>query len=163
MAKELRAASIDNLAQTMLDEERDYINMEALAKQRLITRDLPLDELLVSEERAQENRKRREDSTAEAAEQQRKLFEAELRNMAADTVKQLGQARKHIDAADVSSFNAAVAALEKGVDVRAATEIANSAGRVSEPSQAEPGNPAGDQVPRLPDGGEPTAFDQLSG
>lgn len=146
MAKEVRAYALDNLAQTLLEEEKDYVDIEQLVHQRLATRDLPLDSLLVSEKVAKERRAAREQSTAEAQDQQRQMFKAEMENMFADTFKQLAQGRKHLDAADVNAFRAALDALEKGVSHEAAARIAQGASPSTVPNQQEPRTAGGAPV-----------------
>ena len=63
MAKEVRAATMDQLAATLSPEERLYINEEELLKERLAARDLPLDKLMASPEEVA----RRKQAAAEQA------------------------------------------------------------------------------------------------
>lgn len=145
MAKEIRAYSLDNLAQTLLEEERDFINMEGLARQRLATRDLPLDELMVDNETAKQNREARLQSQQMDQEQMMQRFEEEMRNLRADTFKQLAQGKKNLDGVDIDLFRAIVDAMEAGQDVGPALEASGSGaadGR-SGSGEVQSGGPAG--------------------
>lgn len=144
MAKEIRAYSLDNLAQTLLEEERDYINMENLARQRLLTRDLPLDELMLPEAEARARRESRMQQQQQLQQQQAQLFEEEVKSMRANSAKQLAQAKKNLDGADTDALRAIISALESGVDIDAAlSAIAGGPPQVAVPSTEQSGDRTG--------------------
>lgn len=116
IAKEVRAFALDNMANTLREDEALHIDSRELAKQRLLVRDLPLDTLLVSEAESQRRVKLREDQQAQAADLQSQLVQAQIGNTKADTFKATSQARKNLDNADVAVFNAVEQALADGVN-----------------------------------------------
>lgn len=158
VAKEIRAAALDQLANTMLDEERDYIDFGALAKHRLLVRDLPTDELLASDEEVKRRQEAKAQEAQAQADQQRRMIEAQIREIQADAVKSVAQAQKHLDAADATTFNAVAAALEKGVDPNVVSQIAQRAAPASVPVPPDPGVPGGGGL----DGGGTGAFESAA-
>lgn len=123
IAKEVRAFQLDNLSQTMTEEERMYIDEEKLVIQRLQARDIPLVDIMASE---QEIRRRKEERAAQARrmqEREDRLFEMELREREADILKDSAQAKKNLDTADAASAKAVTQLMEAGakVDERART------------------------------------------
>lgn len=128
MAKELRAFALDQLATTLSPEDRIYLDSKELLKQRLMVRDLPLATLMASDEEV----KQRQDQQAQQAQlsqqQAAAMFAATLKNLDSDTVKQLSQAQKNLDNADVAVFNAMVEAWQSGANP---DELARIAARAS--------------------------------
>ena len=140
MAKELRAFALDNLANTLTEEERLYINEEELLKQRLMVRDLPLSQLLATPEQIEQRRAERAQQAQQAQQQAALMFDAQLRNLGSDTLKQLAQAQKNMDTGDATVFKALVDAIEKGATT---DELVSIAARISENRrsvQGQPGN-----------------------
>lgn len=124
MAKEVRAVSLDQLDATLTPEQRIYINEEALLKERLSVRDLPLDKLLATPEEV----KQRKEAAAAAAEEQKAqtnaMFQANLRTLQTEALKDTAQAQKNMDMADVATFNAMIAAIEKGAGIDELQQLA---------------------------------------
>lgn len=116
IAKEVRAVALDQLATTLLEEERDHIDMRELAAQRLIVRDLPIESLIISEEKAQQKIDAKMQKAQRAEEQQARLLEATIKDTNADAIKSVAQAQKNLTAADAQAFGAALNAIEKGVE-----------------------------------------------
>ena len=137
MAKEVRAYTLDNLARTLTPEERLYINEEELLKERLSARDLPLEKLMAAPEEV----KRRKDAAAaqaQKAEQQADAqFQANLRTAQTESVKDVSQAQKNMDMADVAVTKALLDAIEKGANIdelRRLTTGANAAQTAGKPA-----------------------------
>jgi len=129
VAKEVRALALDQLATTLLDEERDHIDMRELAKQRLIVRDLPHESLMVSEEDANKTIADKQAKQERIEDQQYRLGEATIKDTNADAVKSAAQAQKNLTAADATVFTQALNAIDKGVEpyvVASAARRANS-------------------------------------
>lgn len=147
MAKEVRAFALDQLAATLTPEERMYINEEELLKQRLSVRDLPLAQLMSPEDEV----KRRQQAAAQQAQTQAQqaaaMFQAQLQNVGSDTMKQLSQAQKNLDAADAMVFEALWNAINEGATP---DELAAIAQRLAQSRQGTPtpsGSGAGGSVP----------------
>lgn len=116
IAKEVRAMALDNLATTLREDEAIYIDTKELAKARVAVRDLPTETLMLSDEEVQQKQARM-DQQAQAQQQlQDEAMRANIRKVLADAFKATSQAKKNLDGADASVFNAVLAALEKGVD-----------------------------------------------
>lgn len=149
MAKEVRAVSLDQLDATLTPEQRIYINEEALLKERLSVRDLPLDKLLATPEEV----KQRKDAAAAAAEEQKAqtnaMFQANLRTLQTEALKDTAQAQKNMDMADVATFNAMIAAIEKGAGIDELQQLAkqSQAAAKQQPAAGSADQGRADSVP----------------
>jgi hypothetical protein len=114
MAKEVRGMQVDQLAQTLTDEEKVNVNMRKFARERFRVRDL--DDLLLTQEEA-DRAKAQSDQAAQAAQQQQdKMFEAQVRKLLADEVKAMSQAQKNDAGAGAQTIESALKVLEQGVN-----------------------------------------------
>lgn len=113
IAKEVRGIQIDQLAQTLTDEEKDNIDMRKFARARLAARDM--DDMLVPESQAQINREQRLQAMATAQDQQNRMAEAAIRDTMSGAYKNIAQARKNEANAEASTATAAVSIMEKGM------------------------------------------------
>ena len=141
VAKEVRAAAMDQLAQTLLDEERDYVDFGELVKQRLLARDLPTDKLLVSDDEAQQRQQAKADQAQQQAQQQSQLIEAQIKEIIAGAMKSAAQAQKNLDSAEAANFKAVTDAIAKGVDPHVASALAQRTAPASVPSPQRAGDP----------------------
>lgn len=141
MAKEVRAVALDQLAATLTPEERVYINEEELLKERLQVRDLPLDKLLASPEEVEQ----RKASAAQAAQKQQQqadaMFQAELRTMQTEALKDAAQAQKNMDSGDTMVLKALLEAIDKGANLDELGRIAQQ--RKGQAAAATGEQPAG--------------------
>jgi hypothetical protein len=149
IAKELRAFALDNLANTMTEDERLYIDMKALARHRLLVRDLPLNELMVSDEEAERREQAREQERQAQMQLQNQMLQEQIAGLRADAFKATTQGQKNLDAGQVAVFNAVAAALEKGIDPNAIVQFIEATTPAALPDPANPGGEAGDRVPGL--------------
>lgn len=149
IAKELRAFALDNLANTMTEGERMYIDLKALAKHRLLVRDLPLNELMVSDAEAARREEAAEQQASQQAQLQVQLLQKQIAQYTADTFKATTQGQKNLDAGQVAVFNAVLGALEKGVDPNAIVQFIEASTPSVLPDAANPGGAAGDGVSDL--------------
>lgn len=150
MAREMRAAILDNLAVTLTEEDKRFIDGKALLKHRLRSRDLPLDDILLPDEVAQQNVDAAQQAEQEAAEQNRRMVEEQLKTMAAERLKDTTQAQKNLDAGDTQVARLILDALTQGVnpDVIASYFDQGTA-------ETFGGNPEGDVLPPGDAGGVP--------
>lgn len=112
IAKEVQAYTLDNLSQTMSEEEWDYIDPQKLVKQRLMARDIPELDVMVTDAEAAERRQQRQQREQQQEQMQQQQFEAELEEQRTDALKNAAQAKKHLDNADASSIQALIKMLE---------------------------------------------------
>lgn len=143
MAKELRAAAIDNLAATMMDEEKDFVDFRALAKQRLLARELPIAEIMVDDDEAARRAEARQQAQATAMQQQEQEFQANLKVLLSDALKNASQAKKNADAADATTYKAVLDALKLGANPNDVARIAHGAAPRTAADQGIAGDQAG--------------------
>ena len=130
--------ALDQLAATLTPEERIYINEEELLKERLQVRDLPLDKLMATPEEVE----RRKASAAESAQKQTQqadqMFQATLRTLQTEALKDAAQAQKNMDSGDTMVLKALLEAIEKGANL-------DELGRIAQQRKAETPAAAGQQ------------------
>jgi len=131
IAKEVRAFTLDNLSQTLSEEEMDYIDPEKLVRQRLMSRDIPEKDVMATEEQAKQNRERREQMRQMEMQQAQERFDAEMRDLNADALKSTAQAKRHLDNADATSVKALLEVLDR---VREGLEGADTTGGEGAPN-----------------------------
>lgn len=129
MAKEVRAVALDQLAASLTDGERVYINEEELLKERLQVRDLPLDRLLASPEDVQQRQQSAAEQAQKAQQQQDQLFAADLRTKQTEALKDITQAQKNADAGDALVLKTLVDAIERGANIEELSRIAQRGDR----------------------------------
>lgn len=117
MAKELRAFAIDNIGQTLTEDERDFLNPEALLRERLKVRDLDFEGLLEDPQVAQEKRQRRQENEQAMAQLQQRILEQEIKKLEGERLKDISQAQKNLDNAEATVIKTLVEAMEKGANV----------------------------------------------
>ena len=132
MAKEVRAATMDQLATTLSPEERLYINEEELLKERLAARDLPLDKLMASPEEVERRKKVAAEQAQRAQQQQDALFQADMRSKQTEALKDTAQAQKNLDMADVAVAKMLLEAVERGANTDELIRIASRANRAGQ-------------------------------
>lgn len=148
MAKEVRAFALDQLASTLTPEDRLYLNDEALLRQRLMVRDLPLAELMAPESEVQARKDARAAQAAKDQAMADAMFQANLRNINSDSLKQTTQAQKNLDASDVQVFKALMEAIQNGASPE---ELAAVAQRITTGRRGTQAPPADGSVRSLPD------------
>jgi len=144
IAKEVRGMQVDQLAQSLTEEEKEYTDMKELARQRFLTRDLPdmlLPDDVVARNQAQ---KAQDQQTAQMLGQE--LQKANTRKLLSDAFKNIAQGNKNSAAADAHTVDTALSLLEQGL-----TDV----GQVAQPPQ--PGQPAGAAGADQPVVGDPAA------
>lgn len=114
IAKEVRAFALDNLRNTLGEDEMIYIDPEKLLEQRLMSRDIPIQDIKATDEEIERRKQENAERARIAEEQQQRLFEAELRERNTEALKDAAQAKKNLENADATS-------------VKTLLEVANSA------------------------------------
>jgi len=155
MAKEMRSYALDNLAQTLTEEERQWIKPKALLVERLKVRDLPVKELLEDDAVVEQRQAQQSQQMQDQMRQQMQMFMAQLENLQADTMKALTQGQKNLDNADVVVFKALLEALKNGSSPE---QIAAIAGRLTAGRQSGQRQPAGQDPAAVPGGNTPISI-----
>jgi len=113
IAKEVRSINLDQFAATLTPEERAYLDTEKVLKERMKVRDLPAD--LLAPKKDVERKLAEQAAAAQAtAEQQRRMGDAQIREMIAGAFKDFALAIKAQTGANVDTFNALVEAIANG-------------------------------------------------
>lgn len=153
IAKEVRAFALDNMANTMREDEAMHIDSRELAKQRLLVRDLPLDQLMVPEAESQRRMQQAEEQRAAVAQQQQALFEKQTAQISADTFKAISQAQKNLDNGDVTVFKAILEAVAQGVDPDEIIRYISRNPTAVVSNQGQPGGAGTASISETPAGG----------
>lgn len=103
IAKEVRAFALDNLMSTITEEERVYIDDQKLLNQKLMARDIPFEDIRATDAVVAKRLEDRQKRQSEAEDQARRMFEAELRGLVTDAMKNAAQAKKNLDNADATA------------------------------------------------------------
>lgn len=165
IAKEVLGIQLDNLAATLTEEEKMFVDMYELAKARVRVRDLEVGTIIVTKDEA-DKRIAASAAKQEAQEaQQSKMIEAQVREILAVTLKNISQAGKNAAAAEATSANVILNALEKGISPDA---IANTSGGATTPDQSTPvqggpGAESGNGLPTVQTEPVPSAFPEGPG
>lgn len=144
MAKEVRAYTLDALANNLNPEDELYIDREALLKERLLVRDLPIEKLFVGPDEVERRRQERAEAASKQQQQADQMFNAELRAKDTESLKDTVQAQKNLGAIDNETAKIVLMALEKQVDPDVFSRaVAAAAGTRNAPEGAGPqsGNP----------------------
>jgi hypothetical protein len=138
MAKEVRAVALDRFASTLTPEDRMYINEEELLKERMQVNDLPLDRLMAAPEEIERRKEAAAQQAQQAKEQNDQMFQANLRNLQTEALKDMAQAQKNMDTGDAMTFKALLLAIKEGANL-------DELRRLTEQSQNQPAGQAGRQ------------------
>jgi hypothetical protein len=114
IAKEVRGMQLDMLAQTLTDEERDWIDEGKFVAQRFAVRDMT--SLMVSPTEAKQKKEARQAAMGRMQEAQERHLEAEIRQLLAKAFKEITQGQKNQANADAEVANSALAILEHGME-----------------------------------------------
>jgi len=122
IAKEVRGMGYDELARSLRPQEELYVDWRKLLRERISVRDMDAS-VMVDDAEA----KRREEAQAaqqsQQQEQMEKMAGAMLRKTLAEAVKNLTQADKNASGAEVATYNAILAGLEKGATPKDVAEV----------------------------------------
>ena len=131
IAKEVRGMQVDQLAQSLTDEEKEYTDMQELVRQRFLTRDLP--DMLLPDDVVARNQAAKAQDAQTAKQLGEELQKANTRKLLSDAFKNIAQGNKNSAAADAHTVDTALSLLEQGLtDVGQHTQ--QQAG-IADPSQ----------------------------
>jgi hypothetical protein len=128
IAKEVQGIQLDNLAQTLTPEEKQYIKMRELVRARIRVRDLESDDIVMNDaECDQVDQQNQQNQAAQQASQQ-KMIEAQIRQILAAALKDIAQAGKNTAAGEATTANVVLDALVKGIAPAAVIPALSGAG-----------------------------------
>lgn len=116
IAKEVQGVQLDQLAQTLTDEEKRYLNPRGLLRARLRVRDMNVDDVVYDDAKCDQIDQAARDAQAKAQAQADKLAEATVRKTLSDVLKNIAQANKNAAGAEATVANVILAAMEKGLN-----------------------------------------------
>ena len=146
IAKEVRGMQVDQLAQSLTDEEKEYTDMQELVRQRFLTRDLP--DMLLPDDVVARNQAQKAQDQQTAQQLGQELQKANTRKLLSDAFKNIAQGNKNSAAADAHTVDTALQLLEQGLtDVGQFTQSQQG-------QQGQPGQPTGAVGQPQPDGGQ---------
>lgn len=102
IAKEVRANAIDQFHATLTPEEKDYIDVEEMLKERMKARDVPLT-ILANEDEVQKRLDAKDQQAQTQYEWQLRTVQAQVRNVLAEAFKNIALGRKASVSADVQA------------------------------------------------------------
>jgi hypothetical protein len=111
IAKEIRGAQLDQLAQTLGPEDFDEVDRRKFIEARFASRDLQ--NMLLPPDEARLNKQSRDQQMSEQLEQQREMIAAQVRETLAGAFKDIALAQKNLAMADKVNIEAAGAVLQK--------------------------------------------------
>lgn len=147
IAKEVLGIQLDNLANTLTEEEKVYVDMHELVKARVRVRDLTVEDIVVSDDKADAIDQVKQQQQQQASEAQAKMIEAQIREILSITLKNISQAGKNTSAAEATTANVIINALEKGVSPNALTATTTGSGDTGANTNAPAGPNAGAGAP----------------
>lgn len=152
IAKEVRGMQVDQLAATLNDLEKPYIDMRKFVKARFAARDMT--DMLVSEEESDRNIAAQTQTQSQQMDAQMREMESNIRKNLADAFKSITQGQRNAAAADAQAIDAALQVLEQGAE-NAVTEQAGGAGTDQGSGGESSAAGAGGSLPAggLPSGG----------
>jgi hypothetical protein len=158
IAKEVLGIQLDNFAQTLTGEEKPYVNMRNLARARVRVRDLDVEDLVYDDARCDQIDAQQAQQQAQQQQLQTEAIRAQIRETLAAALKDLAQAGKNQAAAEATTANVILGALEKGlnpdqVSPHALTGDVNGAGASNGAAAGAGAAPGGGGTPQADQGG----------
>lgn len=139
IAKEVLGAQLDQLAQSLTPEEKQYLKSRELLRARVRVRDLDVDNIVMNDKECDAV----DANTAQQAQAQQaqaqQLAQAQIREILASALKDIAQAGKNTAASEALTANTILSALEKGLNPDALTpQEQPDAGTTQPAAQGQP-------------------------
>lgn len=138
IAKEVRGIALDSLAQSMKPNEAIYIDDYQFLKERMACRDVDLTGVMCGEEEAKTRKAAYDQQNSDQADQQKKLLDAEIREILANAMKSLTQSDKNTAVSDAAQTNVILKGLENGLQTGLQTGSNTTGGATSGGVQQPP-------------------------
>jgi hypothetical protein len=150
IAKEVLGIQLDNFAQTLTPEEKQYVKMRNLVRERARVRDLIVDDIVMDDAACDAVDHNAQQQQAAQQAQQQQMIGAQIREILAKSMKDLSAAGKNNAAAEAATANVILDALEKGINPN---DLAPPQGAADATGQ-KPGAPAGGSQPATDNSGQ---------
>ena len=131
IAKEVLGIQLDTMTQTLTDKEKLYLKTRNLLRAKVRVRDLEVDDIVMSDEECDAVDAQQAQMQQQAQDQAQQLAAAQIREILASALKDIAQAGKNNAAAEATSANVILDALEKGLN----PDSLSPQGLANEPSQ----------------------------
>ena len=133
IAKEVQGVQVDNLAQTLTEEEKRYLKPLQMLRARVRVRDMSTLDIVMNDEEAEAADKVFAEKQDREQQQRDEMVTANIRKVLSDTLKNIAQAGKNSATAEAATANVILAALEKGLnpDMLAATPPPTTEGKTN--------------------------------
>lgn len=132
MAKEVLGIQLDNLVNSLSDEEKKYVKFRDLLAARVRVRDLDAESVVVSPIEAEKIDKAEQEAIAKQQMQQEEMLRAELRKVLADAFKSVSLANKNMAQAEAQSAELVLDAMEQGINAAELSGKGEGNGKESE-------------------------------
>jgi hypothetical protein len=116
IAKEVLGIQLDQLASTLTDEEKRYVKFPALLRARVRVRDLDVEDIVMNDAECAAADSQAQQAAQTALQLQQGLTSATIRETLAAALKDLSQAGKNNAAAQATTANVILDALQKGMN-----------------------------------------------
>jgi hypothetical protein len=116
IAKEVQGIQLDQLAQTLTDEEKIYLNPRGLLRARLKVRDMDPDYIVYDDSKCDQIDEQRRQATERQQQQSDRVLEANVRKTLSDVLKNIAQANKNAAGAEATIANTILDAMERGIN-----------------------------------------------
>lgn len=116
IAKEVLGIQLDNLAQTISPEEKQYVKHLELLRERVRVRDMNVNTVVMTDAEAAKVDAANQQAQAQHSDQMLRLGEAQIKEIAAQTAKELSQAGKNQANAQAASAGVVTDAMKLGLD-----------------------------------------------
>jgi len=116
MAKEVLGIQLDNLVNSLSDEEKKYVKFRDLLAARVRVRDLDAESVVVSPIEAEKIDKAEQDALAKQQIHQEEMMRAELRKVLSEAFKSVSLANKNMAQAEAQSAELVLDAMEQGIN-----------------------------------------------
>lgn len=141
IAKEVLGMQLDNLAQTLQPEEKQYIKFRNLARERTRVRDLQVEDIVMNDAECDAVDANMQAQQQAQQQQQTQMIQAQIREILSSVLKNVSQAGKNNAASDATTADVLLSAMEKGLDP---TNLIGAPHGSTEAPEAGGSGPAGD-------------------
>lgn len=150
IAKEVLGTQLDQLAQTLTDQEKPYLKARNLLRARVRVRDMDTEDIVMNDAECDAVDQQTQQAQQAQQAQAQQLATAQIRQILADALKNVSQAGKNTAAAEATTANVILDALQKGLNPDDLTPQGlngqPNASQDAEPGAAGPGPGAGTGV-----------------
>lgn len=116
IAKEVQGMLIDQIGQTLTDEEKPYLNARGLLRARMKARDLQVADIVYDDAKCDQIDEQRRQAAEKQAQQADQMLQANVRKTLSDVLKNIAQANKNAAGAEAEIANTILKALEAGLN-----------------------------------------------